>query len=182
MKQYLQRLIAGETLSRQDTHNILVSITRQAYPTEQIAALLMAIQARGATVDEMLGFRDGLLETGKHVNLDGFDTLDIVGTGGDGKNTFNPRPQESEARSPPGARLSPGRQRGPRAQPDIRIHWGRVPRCSLPEAAAAEGRRADASRVTPPLPPPHSAFRGSCMAPLSSSFSRAPAAGMVLVR
>ena len=89
MKQYLQRLIAGETLSRQDTHNILVNITRQAYPAEQIAALLMAMQTRGATVDEMLGFRDGLLETGKHVNLDDFDTLDIVGTGGDGKNTFN---------------------------------------------------------------------------------------------
>ncbi len=89
MKQYLQQLIAGETLSRQDTHNILVNITRQAYPAEQIAALLMAMQTRGATVDEMLGFRDGLLETGKHVNLDDFDTLDIVGTGGDGKNTFN---------------------------------------------------------------------------------------------
>ena len=42
MKQYLQRLIAGETLSRQDTHNILVGITRETYPAEQIAALLMA--------------------------------------------------------------------------------------------------------------------------------------------
>ena len=89
MKQYLQRLIAGETLSRQDTHNILVSITRQAYPAEQIAALLMAIQARGATVDEMLGFRDGLLETGKYIDLSDYNTLDIVGTGGDQKNTFN---------------------------------------------------------------------------------------------
>lgn len=89
MKQYLQRLIAGETLSRQDTHNILLGITREAYPAEQIAALLMALQTRGATVDELLGLRDGLLETGKHIDLDGYDTLDIVGTGGDGKNTFN---------------------------------------------------------------------------------------------
>lgn len=89
MKQHLQRLIAGETLSRQDTHNILVGVTHQAYPPEQIAALLMAMQTRGATVDEMLGFRDGLLETGKHIDLGGYDTLDIVGTGGDGKNTFN---------------------------------------------------------------------------------------------
>ncbi|MBQ8454551.1 MAG: anthranilate phosphoribosyltransferase [Bacteroidaceae bacterium] len=89
MKQYLQRLIAGETLSRQETHNILVGITQEAYPHEQIAALLMALQTRGATVDEMLGFRDGLLETGKHIDLGGLDTLDIVGTGGDGKNTFN---------------------------------------------------------------------------------------------
>ena len=89
MKQYLQRLIAGETLSRQDTHDILLGITRQAFPPEQIAAMLMALQSRGATVDELLGLRDGLLETGKHVNLDEYDTLDIVGTGGDGKNTFN---------------------------------------------------------------------------------------------
>ena len=89
MKQYLQRLIAGETFSRQDTHDILLGITRQAYPPEQIAAMLMALQSRGATVDELLGLRDGLLETGKHVNLDEYDTLDIVGTGGDGKNTFN---------------------------------------------------------------------------------------------
>ena len=89
MRQYLQRLIAGETLSRQDTHDILLGITRQAFPPEQIAAMLMALQLRGATVDELLGLRDGLLETGKHVNLDEYDTLDIVGTGGDGKNTFN---------------------------------------------------------------------------------------------
>ena len=89
MRQYLQRLIAGETLSQHETHNILVGITREAYPPEQIAALLMALQTRGATVDEMLGFRDGLLETGKHIDLGGLDTLDIVGTGGDGKNTFN---------------------------------------------------------------------------------------------
>ena len=89
MKQYLQRLIAGETLSRQDTHNIMVGITREAYPAEQIAAMLMALQTRGATVDELLGLRDGLLETGKRIDLGGYDTLDIVGTGGDGKNTFN---------------------------------------------------------------------------------------------
>lgn len=89
MKQYLQRLAHGETLSRQDTHDILVGITREAYPAEQVAALLMALQMRGATVEEMLGLRDGLRETGKHVDLHDYDTLDIVGTGGDGKNTFN---------------------------------------------------------------------------------------------
>ena len=89
MKQYLQRLIAGETLSRQDTHDILLGITREAYPAEQIAAMLMALQTRGVSVEELLGLRDGLLETGKHIDLDGYDTLDIVGTGGDGKNTFN---------------------------------------------------------------------------------------------
>lgn len=89
MKQYLLRLINGETLSQEDTHQIMLNITQEQYNVQQIAALLMAIQTRGATVAEMLGFRQGLLETGKYINLEEYDTLDIVGTGGDGKNTFN---------------------------------------------------------------------------------------------
>ncbi len=89
MKQYLIQLIEGEPLSREQAHDILLGITRQAYNDCQIAALLMAIQSRGVTVDELLGLRDGLIETGLHIDLDGYNTLDIVGTGGDGKNTFN---------------------------------------------------------------------------------------------
>ena len=89
MKQYLNQLIEGETLTREQTHTLMLGITREAYNDCQIAALLMALQSRGVTVDELLGFRDGLLETGKHIDLDAYNTLDIVGTGGDGKNTFN---------------------------------------------------------------------------------------------
>ena len=89
MKKYLSQLIEGATLTREDTHNIMLGITEQKFNDYQIAALLMALQTRGVTVDEMLGFRDGLLETGKKVNLDDYNTLDIVGTGGDGKNSFN---------------------------------------------------------------------------------------------
>ena len=89
MKQYLTKLINGETLSQEDTHQIMLGITQEQYNVQQIAALLMAIQTRGVTVAEMLGFREGLLETGKYVNLEDYNTLDIVGTGGDGKNTFN---------------------------------------------------------------------------------------------
>lgn len=89
MKQYLQILVEGQTLTRQNTHDILLGITQQRYNDCQIAALLMAMQTRGVTVDELLGFRDGLLETGCHIDLSDYDTLDIVGTGGDGKNTFN---------------------------------------------------------------------------------------------
>jgi anthranilate phosphoribosyltransferase len=89
MKKYLSQLIEGATLTREDTRTIMLGITEQKYNDYQIAALLMALQTRGVTVDEMLGFRDGLLETGKKVNLDDYNTLDIVGTGGDGKNSFN---------------------------------------------------------------------------------------------
>lgn len=89
MKEFLLKLAGGQTLSRQETHDIMLGICREDYGDCQISALLMALQTRGVTVDELLGFRDGLLETGKSVDLSGYDTLDIVGTGGDGKNTFN---------------------------------------------------------------------------------------------
>lgn len=89
MKKYLLRLIDGETLTQEDTHEIMLNIVKEQYSVQQIAALLMAIQARGVTVDELLGFRQGLLETGKYINMEDYNTLDIVGTGGDGKNTFN---------------------------------------------------------------------------------------------
>lgn len=89
MKEYLLKLIDGQTLSREDTHTIMLNITKEQYNVQQIAALLMAMQTRGVTVAELLGFRDGLLETGKYIDFEDYDTLDIVGTGGDGKNTFN---------------------------------------------------------------------------------------------
>lgn len=89
MKHILASLIEGKDLSREQTHNVMVNITEQKYNEHQIAALLMAIQMKGATVDELLGFRDGLLETGKYIDLSDYNTLDIVGTGGDQKNTFN---------------------------------------------------------------------------------------------
>lgn len=89
MKQYLNALIEGRDLTREETHDIMLNITKEKYADAQIAALLMAIQMRGATVEELLGFRDGLLETGKPVDLSPYETLDIVGTGGDNKNTFN---------------------------------------------------------------------------------------------
>ncbi len=89
MKAYLNKLIGGESLSRSETHSIMLGITKEKYNECQIAALLMALQTKGITVDELLGFRDGLLETGKRVDLGDVNSLDIVGTGGDGKNTFN---------------------------------------------------------------------------------------------
>lgn len=89
MKKYLLQLIEGNTLTQEDTHEIMLNIVEEKYNVQQIAALLMALQTRGVTVDELLGFRQGLLETGKYLDFSEYDTLDIVGTGGDSKNTFN---------------------------------------------------------------------------------------------
>ena len=85
----MTRVLRQERLSREETKDILTGITRDAYPTEQITALLTAIQMRGVTVDELLGFRDGILETGVQAPLDCDRYIDVVGTGGDRKNTFN---------------------------------------------------------------------------------------------
>ncbi len=89
MKQYLLKLIEGNTLTQQETRLIMLNIVEEKYNVQQMAALLMAMQTRGVTVDELLGFRQGLLETGKYLDFSDYNTLDIVGTGGDGKNTFN---------------------------------------------------------------------------------------------
>lgn len=89
MKEILSRILNQETLDRDTTRGIIVGITENRYPTEQITALLTAIQMRGITVEELLGFRDGILETGIPALLDAPRYLDIVGTGGDQKNTFN---------------------------------------------------------------------------------------------
>ena len=89
MKEILNRVLAQEELTRQETKDILIGITQDRYPNEQITALLTALQMRGVTVDELLGFRDGILETGVPVPLDCERYIDVVGTGGDRKNTFN---------------------------------------------------------------------------------------------
>ena len=89
MKDIINRMLNHEELTREETKDILIGITRSEYPNEQITALLTALQMRGITVDELLGFRDGILETGVPVPLDCDRYIDVVGTGGDRKNTFN---------------------------------------------------------------------------------------------
>ncbi len=89
MKEILTKLLNHEELTREEMRRILIGITQSEYPTEQVTALLTALQMRGVTVDELLGFRDGILETGVPVPLDCGRYIDVVGTGGDRKNTFN---------------------------------------------------------------------------------------------
>lgn len=83
------RLLNHEELEREETKLLLVAITHGELSDPEITALLTAIQMRGISVDELLGFRDGILETGVAVPLDCDWYIDVVGTGGDRKNTFN---------------------------------------------------------------------------------------------
>ncbi|WP_018462550.1 anthranilate phosphoribosyltransferase [Segatella paludivivens] len=89
MKDILNRMLNHEELTREETKNIILGITKSEFPEEQITALLTGLQMRGVTVDELLGFRDGILETGVPAILDCDRYIDVVGTGGDRKNTFN---------------------------------------------------------------------------------------------
>jgi anthranilate phosphoribosyltransferase len=89
MKDILNRMLNHEELSREETRDIIVGITKSVFPEEQITALLTGLQMRGVTVDELLGFRDGILATSVPAILDCDRYIDVVGTGGDRKNTFN---------------------------------------------------------------------------------------------
>ena len=89
MKQILIRLFNHEILTREEACRLLQDITRGRYNDTQIAALLTVFQMRGVKVDELIGFRDALLSTRIPIDLSAYQPIDIVGTGGDGKNTFN---------------------------------------------------------------------------------------------
>lgn len=89
MKQILSRLFNHEELSSSETWQIMLNIAQGQYPEAQIAALLTAFQMRGITVDELIGFREALMQTRVPIDFSPYKPIDIVGTGGDGKNTFN---------------------------------------------------------------------------------------------
>ena len=89
MKAILSRLFNHEELNRKEAKNLLLNITRGMYNDAQIAALLTVFQMRGIKVEELIGFREALLTTRIPIDFSAYSPIDIVGTGGDGKNTFN---------------------------------------------------------------------------------------------
>jgi anthranilate phosphoribosyltransferase len=88
MKKILHYLFEHKTLDRQQAKDVLVNMGRGQYNDSEIAAFITVYMMRSITIAELQGFRDALLELCVSVNLGG-DSIDIVGTGGDGKNTFN---------------------------------------------------------------------------------------------
>ena len=89
MKKILQYLFEHKTLTRQQAMDVLVNISRNVYNESEVTAFMTVFLMRSITISELQGFRDALLELCVRVPLDGHQVLDIVGTGGDGKNTFN---------------------------------------------------------------------------------------------
>lgn len=89
MKQILNRLINQESISSEEAKQVLVNISKGAYNQSQIASFLTVYMMRSVTLEELQGFRDALLELCLHVDLDAYNGIDLCGTGGDGKDTFN---------------------------------------------------------------------------------------------
>lgn len=89
MKKILNQLFQNHTLSRNDSKQILLKIANGEYNQSQIVAFLTVFQLRNVTLDELSGFRDALLELSVPVDFSDFETIDLCGTGGDGKDTFN---------------------------------------------------------------------------------------------
>ncbi|MEO6813385.1 MAG: anthranilate phosphoribosyltransferase [Ginsengibacter sp.] len=89
MKKILLYLFEHKTLSRERAKDVLINISKGIYSDNEIASFTTVFLMRSITIDELLGFKDALMELCVPVNLDGYSVLDIVGTGGDGKNTFN---------------------------------------------------------------------------------------------
>ncbi len=89
MKEILQRLIQHERLSRSEAKEILTKLAQGEFNQSQVAAFLTVYLMRSITVEELTGFRDAMLELCIPVEIEEYDAIDLCGTGGDGKNTFN---------------------------------------------------------------------------------------------
>lgn len=89
MKTILNRLINHETLSKAEAKEVLVNISSGQYNPSQIASFLTVYMMRNITIEELSGFREALLELCIPVDFSAYNTIDLCGTGGDGKDTFN---------------------------------------------------------------------------------------------
>ena len=89
MKEILAHLFEYKSFSRQEAYEILTNIAKGKYDSHQIAAFMTAYGMRSIRVEELGGFRDAMYDLCLQLDFDGYDLIDLCGTGGDGKNTFN---------------------------------------------------------------------------------------------
>ena len=89
MKAILNQLIRHEQLTSENARRVIINIAEGKYNPSQIAAFLTVFMMRGISLEELEGFRNALLELCNEVDLSQFNAIDLCGTGGDEKNTFN---------------------------------------------------------------------------------------------
>ena len=85
MKEILNRLIKYKTLNEVESKDILIKISNGELNNSQISSFLTVYMMRNITLQELKGFKDALIELCIKVDLKEFDTIDLCGTGGDGK-------------------------------------------------------------------------------------------------
>jgi anthranilate phosphoribosyltransferase len=89
MKEILQRLTSHLTLEREEARKVLKKIAAGDYNNSQVSSFLTVYMMRMITVSELAGFRDALIDLCLATDMSEFNPIDLCGTGGDGKNTFN---------------------------------------------------------------------------------------------
>ncbi len=89
MKEILNELFEYKSLTKERAKEILVNLAKGEYNASQMAAFLTVFMMRSITVEELEGFRDAMLELCLSLDLKKYDAIDLCGTGGDGKDTFN---------------------------------------------------------------------------------------------
>ena len=89
MKTILNKLFEQQRLTKKEAKEVLIQIANEQYNTAHMASFLTVFMMRPISVDELAGFREALLELAIKIDLSEFNTIDLCGTGGDGKNTFN---------------------------------------------------------------------------------------------
>jgi anthranilate phosphoribosyltransferase len=89
MKALLNKLFEEQRLTKSEAKEALIQMAAEKYNTSQMASFLTVFLMRPISVNELAGFREALLELALKIDLSDFNTIDLCGTGGDGKNTFN---------------------------------------------------------------------------------------------
>ncbi|HEU4472722.1 MAG TPA: anthranilate phosphoribosyltransferase [Flavisolibacter sp.] len=89
MKKLLQQLFEYKTLDYTQAREVMLNIARGSYNDTELTAFITVYLMRSISIEELSGFRDGLLELAVDLPVSEYEAIDIVGTGGDGKNTFN---------------------------------------------------------------------------------------------
>jgi anthranilate phosphoribosyltransferase len=89
MKNVLENLYKQRYLTEEEASDILIKFARGNYNPSQMASFLTVFRMRNITVEELKGFRNAMLELCISIDFDEFNTIDLCGTGGDAKNTFN---------------------------------------------------------------------------------------------
>ena len=90
MKKILEKLFDDNYLEYEESKKVLKEISSKKYNNSQVASFLTVFKMRNPSVQEIEGFRDALLDLCVKIDLSSdFETIDLCGTGGDGKNTFN---------------------------------------------------------------------------------------------